>query len=212
MEYVHHNRTEDDDGEARRFFTRRRSRSVSSSEEVTKVDDNLFPPRKRRPPTGHELDRINDHISLEHFGKQLQKAANAIFPDDGERASKYTRVDVILLSWKDEDPKLPVSVEVAALAHTFEDVYGHNVEHWLIPSEESHIKLQGKILQFLGDNDPAHLKIVYYAGHGRLTNHGQPAWTRYVLRISKWSQSIFIDFRKVFKTDEKSVAPPSRQV
>jgi hypothetical protein len=23
------------------------------------------------------------------------------------------------------------------------------------------------------------LKIVYYAGHGRLTNHGQPAWTRY---------------------------------
>jgi hypothetical protein len=140
----------------------------------------------------------------------LQKAANAIFPDDGERASKYTRVDVILLSWKDEDPKLPVSVEVAALARTFEDVYGYNVEHWLIPSEGSRVKLQGKILQFLGDNDPAHLKIVYYAGHGRLTNHGQPAWTRYVLRISRWCQSIFIDFCKVFKTDERSVAPPSR--
>ena len=158
---------------------RRRSRSVSSSDEVTQFDKDLIPPRKRPPPTGHELDRINNHITLEHFGKKLQKAANTIFPGDGKKASRYTRFDVILLSWEDEDPKLPVSLEVDELSSTFAGIYGYNIEKWLIPSEECHIRLQGKILQFLGDNDPAHLKIVYYAGHGRLTNHGQPAWTRY---------------------------------
>jgi hypothetical protein len=179
MDPVYHGRTGNDERETPPCSGRRRSRSVSSSEDVTKLDDDLFPPRKRQPPTGHELDRINDHISLEHFGKQLQKAANTIFPDNGERASKYTRVDVILLSWEDEDPRLPVSEEVKALARTFEDVYGYNVEQWLIPSQQSHIKLQGKILQFLGDDVPDNLKIIYYAGHGKLTNHGTPAWTRY---------------------------------
>jgi hypothetical protein len=37
---------------------------------------------------------------------------------------------------------------------------------------------QRMILEFLGDSDPRHLKIVYYAGHRKLTNHGQPARTR----------------------------------
>lgn len=158
---------------------RRRSRSVSSSEEVIQLDEDLFPPRKRPPPPGHELDRINEHIALDHFGKVLQKAANMIFPSDGKKATRYTRVNVILLSWEDEDPRLPVSLEVDELAATFEGLYGYNAEKWFIPSEQCHIRPQGKILQFLGDNDPTHLKIVYYAGHGRLTNHSQPAWTRY---------------------------------
>lgn len=171
-------RTDNDDKENAPFSKRRRSRSVSSSDEVTQLDDDLLPPRKRPPPTGHELDRINNHISLGHFGKELQKAANIIFPGDGKKASRYTKFDVILLSWEDEDPKLPVSLEVDTLAHTFAEIYRYNVEKWLIPSEDCHIRLQGKILQFLGDNDPNHLKIVYYGGHGRLTNHGQPAWTR----------------------------------
>ena len=160
---------------------RRRSRSVSSGEEEVQLDDDLFPRWNRPPPTGHELDRIHDHINLEQFGKQLQIAANVLFPGDGERGSRYSKYNVLLLSWEDEDPKLPVSLEIAELARTFTDIYRYDVEEYLIPSEESHIRLQGRILKFLGDNDPAHLKIVYYAGHGRLTNHGQPAWTRFAL-------------------------------
>jgi len=173
-----HSDTVTDDLELASGSKRRRSRSVSSRDEVTQLDDDVWLPQKRPPPTGHELDRLSDHISLESFGKELQKAANAIFPDDKGRSSKYNRYDVLLLSWEDEDPKLPVFIEVAELAETFGRKYGYNVERWLIPSQDCHIKLQGKILQFLGDNDPAHLKIVYYAGHARLTNHGQPAWTR----------------------------------
>lgn len=87
---------------------------------------------------------------------------------------------MIILSWKDEDPHLPVSLEIKELSKTLADMYNYNVEEWLIPADDSHNKLQTKVLQFLGDSDPRHLKIVYYAGHGKLTNHGQPAWTRYV--------------------------------
>lgn len=129
------------------------------------------------PPTGHEIDRLQYHIGLQDFGAGLQKAANAIFPR--QQASRYDKVDVILLSWEDEDPKLPVSVEIKTLKDTFTDVYGYDVEEWLIPAEDSHNQLQARILKFLGGSDPRHLKIVYYAGHGKLTNHGQPAWTRY---------------------------------
>lgn len=99
-----------------------------------------------------------------------------IFP--GDQISRYTKVDVILLSWADEDPKLPVSLEIDQLAETFISYYGYGVEIWLIPAEDSHNKVQAKILQFLDGSDTSHLKVVYYAGHGRLTNHvSQPLAT-----------------------------------
>ena len=156
---------------------RGRSRSLSSCEQITRVDDDLLI-RKHYPLSGHDLDKLNYHVYLEDFGSQLQRAANAIFP--GDQISRYSEVHVILLSWEDEDPKLPVSLEIKALADVFSDLYGFEVEQWLIPSDNSHNRLQKKILKFLGDDDAGHLKIVYYAGHGKLTNHGTPAWTRYV--------------------------------
>lgn len=155
---------------------RARSRSLPSCEQIARLDEDLLL-RRRTPLSGHELDRLNYHVYLQDFGCQLQRAANAIFP--GDQVSRYSKVDVILLSWEDEDPKLPVSLEIKALAEVFLTLYGFEVEEWLIPSDNSHNKLQKKILQFLGDDEVSHLKIVYYAGHGKLTNHGTPAWTRY---------------------------------
>jgi hypothetical protein len=154
---------------------RRRSQSLSFCTDLLEVDEDLKP-RKKRPLSFQDLDRLNDHTCLEDFGKSLQKAANAIFP--ANQTSKYTRVDVLLLSWEDEDPKLPVSLEIQQLAETFGNDYGYDVERWLIPAKSCHNRLQGKILQFLGVDEVDHLKIVYYGGHGRLTNHGQLAWTR----------------------------------
>ncbi|KAG4439096.1 hypothetical protein IFR05_005438 [Cadophora sp. M221] len=155
---------------------RRRSRSTSESNSA-RAD---APPPAARvplpPPSAHDLDQMNYHIGLQEFGTQLQHAANAIFP--GDQISRYTQVDVILLCWEDEDPNLPVSLEIEELADVFAKLYGFNVEKWSIPSEDCHIRVQTKILQFLEHSDSAHLKIVYYGGHGRLTNHGQSAWTR----------------------------------
>jgi hypothetical protein len=166
---------------ARPATKRPRSRSVSSTERLTQLDLDIST-KLNRPPSGYDLDRLNYHVRLQDFRAELQKAANAVFP--GNQNSRYTKVDVILLSWEDEDPKLPVSLEIRELADTFTNVYGYYVEEWLIPAEDSHNKLQVKILQFLWNHDPSRLIIVYYAGHGKLTNHGQPAWTRYCLRIS----------------------------
>jgi hypothetical protein len=128
------------------------------------------------PPSSHELDRLNYHRAWSDFEKDLQNAAKAVF--SGDRASRYTKVDVILLSWEDEDPRLPVSLEIQKLADTFTQLYGFDVEEWQIPAADCHNTLQARILQFLGENNPKHLKIVYYGGHGKLTNHGTPAWTR----------------------------------
>ena len=154
---------------------RPRSRSSSFSEETTQIDDN-HQRRQRPPPSAYDLDRLRYHIHLSDLGSTLQKAANAIFP--GNQTSRYSKADVILLSWEDEDPNLPVSVEINELASVFTNLYGYEVEKWLIPSENSHNRLQTRVLEFLGSSEPEHLKIVYYAGHGKLTNHGQPAWTR----------------------------------
>jgi hypothetical protein len=150
---------------ARPATKRPRSGSVSSTENLTQLDLDTST-NQNSPPSGYDLDRLNYHFQLQDFGVKLQKAANAVFP--GGQNSRYTKVDVILLSWADEDPKLPVSLEIRELADTFTNVYGYYVEEWLIPAEDSH------------NHDPTRLIIVYYAGHGKLTNHGQPAWTRYL--------------------------------
>jgi hypothetical protein len=160
---------------------RRRSHSASSTEHLTQFSlDNTT--KLNRPALGSEYDlgRLNYHARLQDFAVELQKAANAVFPTG--QTSRYTKVDVILLSWEDEDPNLLISSEIRELADTFAILYGYHVEQWLIPAEEdSHNRLQTKVLQFLWDSDPCHLKIVYYAGHAKLASNGQPILTRYLL-------------------------------
>ena len=166
---------------ARPATKRRRSQSVNSTEQLTQLDLNSStkPPRLASG-SGYDLDRLSYHVRLQDFAVDLQKAANAAFP--GGQTSRYTKVDVILISWEDEDPNLPVSSEIRELADTFANLYGYQVEEWLIPAEDdSHNKLQVKILQFLWASNPTHLKIVYYAGHSKLGSNGHPILTRYLL-------------------------------
>ena len=61
------------------------------------------------PPTFTDIDRWHFHTDLKKFGEDLQSAANAVFPN--EKRSRYTKVSVLMLSWSDEDPNLPVSYE-----------------------------------------------------------------------------------------------------
>lgn len=163
---------------ARPATKRRRSHSLSSTEHLTQLDlDNST--RSNRPAlsSGYDLDRLNDHVRLQDFGVELQKAANAVFP--AGQISRYTKVDVILLSWEDEESDLKILSEIRELSDTFANLFGYHVEEWLIPAEDSHNKLQVKILQFLWESNPSHLKIVYYAGHAKLASNGRPMLTRY---------------------------------
>lgn len=133
------------------------------------------------PLSGYDLDRLNYHVDLQDFGASLQKATNAVFSSD--RRSKYNQVSALLLSWEDEDPQLPVSIEIKDLKDVFVNMYGFEVDEWQIPAVSSHGALNMKVLRFLEDSNPKHLKIVYYAGHGKLSNHGQAMWTRLVFSI-----------------------------
>lgn len=69
--------------------------------------------------------------------------------------------------------------EVDRLQDVFERLYHFKVQRWNIPSEDPHIRLNEKILELvgLGDDREDCLKIVYYAGHGKLTRNRQPMWT-----------------------------------
>lgn len=128
------------------------------------------------PPTPDDIDRWQYHINLQEFGHELQSAAKAVFPNTTR--SRYTRVLVLMMCWDDEDPQLPVSLEISRLFRVFKEIYNFETEIWKIPDANCHAKVTQKILNFVGDDDKEHLKIVYYAGHGRLTENRLLMWTR----------------------------------
>jgi hypothetical protein len=138
-------------------------------------------PNSTPPPRADEIDRWQCHTSLQQFGAQLQAAANAIFPNI--QTTRYKHVYVLMLKWNDEDPKLPVSYEVSKLHDIFKIVYHFETEIWDIPDQDCHGVVNQKILDFknLGGNSKDDLKIIYYAGHGKLTRNRTLSWTRYVL-------------------------------
>jgi hypothetical protein len=72
------------------------------------------------PPTFADSDGWQCHIEFEKFSKSLQAAANSVFPND--KKSRYSSVSVLMLSWADEDPQLPVSLEIDKLCGVFRDV------------------------------------------------------------------------------------------
>jgi hypothetical protein len=133
------------------------------------------------PPKADEIDRWQHHIAFEQFGQDLNLAASALFPKTTK--SRYRNVFVLMLKWKDEDPNLPVSLEIQRLYDVFKGVYHFETEVWDIPDEDCHVEVNQKILDFsrMGGNSKDDLKIVYYAGHGRLMKNRLLSWTRYEL-------------------------------
>ena len=128
------------------------------------------------PPTAKEIDRLHCQSALQQFGEALEEAAKSVFPNNGR--SRYRNIHVLLLSWEDEDPQLPVSLEISKLFDVFVNVYHFQAEIWHIPNENSHNIVSRKILEFAGNGSKDDMKIVYYAGHGRLTQNRLLSWTR----------------------------------
>lgn len=129
------------------------------------------------PPRVEERGRTVHHIALEDFGKALENAARAVYQNS--KASRYSRVYVLLISWETQDPKLPVVFEICGLRNVLEDVYNYDVEEFRIPDLESHAEVSEKINSFVkvggcSNND---LKIVYYAGHSRLSRTKELIWS-----------------------------------
>lgn len=103
----------------------------------------------------------------------MEEAAQCAFPNAGR--SRYSAVNVLLLSWEEDD--LEVITEVDRLHRVFEKLYGFSADQWSIPSSDAHGELQDRLRAFTktyGKEDA--LLIVYYGGHGYLDDFRQPIW------------------------------------
>jgi hypothetical protein len=129
------------------------------------------------PPRPEELDRTLRHTGLEDFGKALATAARTIYPNNTK--SRYTRVYVLLICWQTQDPKLPVEREIIGLRKVLEDVYQYEIDEFRIPDSESHAAVSEKINTFVkvNNNSSNDLKVVYYAGHSRLSRTKELIWS-----------------------------------
>ena len=158
--------------------------SISNEEKLFDSEDTWFIPSTCPPPRADEIDRWQHHIAFQQFGEDLRSAAAALFPNTA--TSRYKNVYVLMIMWEDEDPKLPVSDEIKKLERVFKNIYHFNTEVWSIPDLDCHAEVNQKILDFTrsGGNFKDDLKIVFYAGHAKLTMNRLLSWTRSVLPLA----------------------------
>lgn len=154
----------------------------SVSRDTSGFDDTRSPQTSNSsftpPPRPEEITRMQKHITMQDFGTALQKAAKCIFPN--EHQSRYSNVYVLMFMWESRDCNLPVHLEIVNLCRVLEDIYHYNVEVFEIPDKRSHSKVSAKINEFVSINDDSveDLKVVYYAGHSKLSKIKDLVWTR----------------------------------
>ncbi|KAL8815419.1 MAG: hypothetical protein Q9223_005443 [Gallowayella weberi] len=122
----------------------------------------------------HDFSLTGKHVKdLDSLLKILNQSLLAAFPRAS--GSRYSDVNVLLLSWEDDD--LDVVTEITELSTVFSQVYGYETDHYRIPSTQSHIALARKILESLLASDSSEkLLIVYYGGHGYMNDQRDCVW------------------------------------
>lgn len=131
----------------------------------------------------HDISLVGSHVEdLVAWGRILTQTISAAHPRAGG-GSRYTDVNVLLLSWEDDD--LGVATEISELDDVFRYVYGYRTEQWKIPSTQSHIALVRRVLDLLTDSASHNkLSIVYYGGHGYMNRQRDCVWLSQVSRIA----------------------------
>ncbi|KAF4332850.1 hypothetical protein FBEOM_13343 [Fusarium beomiforme] len=101
-------------------------------------------------------------------------AAKRAFPNTAY--SRYTEVQVLLIRW--EEDELEVDWELNELRRVFHNLYGFTTDKFLIPTQNSHRKLNHKALSFVEEHENEDtLLIVYYGGHGVINKARQSTWS-----------------------------------
>ncbi|KAJ4263156.1 hypothetical protein NW762_006778 [Fusarium torreyae] len=102
------------------------------------------------------------------------KSAKRAFPNSAY--SRYKEVEVLLIRW--EEDELEVEWELNELHKVLRDLYGFTTEQFLIPSQNSHRKLNHKALSFVEEHENEDtLLVVYYGGHGVINKARQSTWS-----------------------------------
>ena len=134
-------------------------------------------------PVQNSSSRFHHVTDLNKFARELEEAAKAAFPDNS--ASRYTSVHVLMITWETES-RSEVLMDMEELQRVLSVEYGFDVSTFLIPSERPHLSLNKKVTNFVeaADDSSDILKIVYYSGHGEVSEHRQTIWTRYLPSLS----------------------------
>ncbi|KAF5984484.1 hypothetical protein FCOIX_2611 [Fusarium coicis] len=112
--------------------------------------------------------------NLQQFVNDLQSAAKRAFPNSAY--SRYTEVQVLLIRW--EEDELEVEWELNELQRVLHRLYGFTTDKFLIPTQNSHRKLNHKVLGFVEEHENEDtLLIVYYGGHGIINKARQSTWS-----------------------------------
>ena len=159
-------------------------KDIVENEKSTDLDKSTL--HNPAEPFGNSLIRLNTHDialmalvdehipSVEKFGEDLQVAITAAWPT--RHGNRYKEAHVLMLSW--EDDNLGVEREIRRLKHVFSALYRFDVQEFKIPSKTPGKATTSRISDFLENDSPSSLLIVYYAGHARLSNqiNEPPIW------------------------------------
>ena len=81
------------------------------------------------------------------------------------RQQRYAAVNVLLISWKDDDTNS--AAEIKQLKTIFQDSFNYTTCSYYIPSADSQASLNYQIASFLhAFGGPDNLLVIYYGGHG----------------------------------------------
>ena len=81
------------------------------------------------------------------------------------RHQQYAAVNVLLISWKDDDTIS--ATEIKQLQTLFQESFNYTVCLYQIPSTDSQASLNFQIASFLhAFGGPDNLLVIYYGGHG----------------------------------------------
>jgi len=126
----------------------------------------------------HDIRKAECHFpSLVPFVNRLDAAYRHRWPT---RHNPYSHVSALLIQFQDDD--LGVRSEIADLECMFRDTYHFDVDTYRIPSSKKRYhQLSAKLHDFVDDDAPGRLFIIYYGGHAKRDGSSQPIWLSSVL-------------------------------
>ena len=147
--------------------------STASSPVPSSHEEHITPPSDLSASALADLALYTPpHLPFSTFRDHLQRAINgAVHPV----ARRYAAVRCLLLSW--EDDRLGCLKEIDELGKVFLEHFNFQVEKWQIPTLNSFMSLQWKLMEFQRQAvEKGELVILYYGGHGGQTKEGQALW------------------------------------
>lgn len=115
-----------------------------------------------------------EHPTFESFIREASDAAKLIYSRNNR--SRYKDVSVLLMRWEHDDSG--IDRELENLQNIFRERFNYRTESFAIPNSNSaHVKLMGRLAQFLEHDHPDHLLILYYGGYAFVGQDRQHYWS-----------------------------------